>query len=472
MKNTISLVLVLALGLTAEVANADFTFGDPTNLGSTVNTAHKENWPCLSPDGLSLYFSSNRPGGLGGDDLWVTMRATTDDDWGPPVNLGPAVNSSVRDSTPCISPDGLELYFNSINRPGGFGWDDIWVTRRQSEDDVWGEPVNIGSPINTGLPDYGPSISADRLALYFNSNGHGGFGGHDLYVARRSTTGDDWGTPLNLGPVVNGPSHDTAPRISADGLCLFFSDHGVGGYRIGGYGEADIWMVNRATKEDDWGPPVNLGPKVNSSAKDHNPWSDGSVLYFKSTRPGGFGGADLWQAPIIPIVDFNSDGTVDIDDLVILIEHWGTDEKLCDIGPMPWGDGIVDVQDLIVLAEHLFEGIPPVEPEEVNVDENDDGSHVELEQGRILVVTLESNPTTGYRWEQIAAQESILQQMGEAEFKQSDTGGPPLVGAGGWEIFRFKAISAGQMTLQLVYHRTWEEGVEPLKTFSLQVVVR
>ena len=96
----------------------------------------------------------------------------------------------------------------------------------------------------------------------------------------------------------------------------------------------------------------------------------------------------------------------------------------------------------------------------------------ELEQGQILVVTLKSNPTTGYGWEVAENQESILEQMGEAEFKQSETGEPPLVGAGGWEIFRFKAISAGEMTLQLVYHRPWEEGVEPLKTFSLQVVVR
>jgi inhibitor of cysteine peptidase len=138
---------------------------------------------------------------------------------------------------------------------------------------------------------------------------------------------------------------------------------------------------------------------------------------------------------------------------------------------MPWGDGIVDVQDLIVLAEHLFEGIPPDEREEVNIDENDADSQVELEQGQILVVTLESNPSTGYSWEVVEIQESILEQMGEAEFKPSETGEPPLVGAGGWEIFRFKAISAGQTSLKLVYHRPWEEGVEPTKTFSIQVVV-
>jgi inhibitor of cysteine peptidase len=119
----------------------------------------------------------------------------------------------------------------------------------------------------------------------------------------------------------------------------------------------------------------------------------------------------------------------------------------------------------------LYPPEPEPMPIEVHVDVDDAGSQVELEGGQILVVTLESNPTTGYRWEQAENQESILEQMGEAEFKPSDTGEPPLVGAGGWEIFRFKAISAGQMTLQLVYHRSWEEGVEPINTFSIEVIV-
>ena len=90
--------------------------------------------------------------------------------------------------------------------------------------------------------------------------------------------------------------------------------------------------------------------------------------------------------------------------------------------------------------------------------------------GQILVVTLESNPSTGYRWKQAENNESILEQLGEAEFKSSEEGEPPLVGAGGWEIFRFKAVSAGQMSFLFFYHRYWED-VEPLKTFSIQVVV-
>ncbi|MHA1939676.1 MAG: hypothetical protein ACW97O_15835 [Candidatus Thorarchaeota archaeon] len=90
--------------------------------------------------------------------------------------------------------------------------------------------------------------------------------------------------------------------------------------------------------------------------------ADGRTLHFESGNyRRGYGGLDLWQAPIIPIVDFNGDGIVDAADMCIMVDHWGSDEQLCDIGPMPWSDGVVDVQDLIVLAEHLFEEIPPVE---------------------------------------------------------------------------------------------------------------
>ncbi|KPK37404.1 MAG: hypothetical protein AMJ65_14630 [Phycisphaerae bacterium SG8_4] len=127
------------------------------------------------------------------------------------------------------------------------------------------------------------------------------------------------------------------------------------------------------------------------------------------------------------------------------------------------------MQDLIVLAEHLFEVYRSAET--VEVSEDNDCGQIELELGKLLVVTLESNPSTGYQWELIESNESILKQFGQSEYKPSETSDAPIVGTGGREIFRFKAISSGQMTLQLVYRRPWEEGAEPLKTFSLQVVV-
>ena len=469
MKKIISLVLVLALGLAAEVAKADYTFGEPTNLGPIVNTSSIDAGPSISADGLSLYFSSDRTGGYGGQDLWITTRETINDPWSEPVNLGPTVNSSASEAHPDISANGRELYFRSP-KPGGFGGHDLWVTTRATVSDPWEPPVNLGSPVNTSFRDSIPNISADGLSLFFASNRPGGYGGYDIWMTTRETKDDPWTTPVNLGPTVNSSYWEEEPCISADGLALFFCSERPPGEYLSG----DIWVATRPTTNDEWGEPVNLGPNVNTSYVDTAPdiSADGSILYFHSDRAGGSDERDLWQVSIEPVVDLNGDGIVDAADMCIIVDHWGENYPLCDIGPMPWGDGIVDVQDLIVLAEHLFEGIPPVEPEEVHVDENDDGSQVELEQGRILVVTLESNPTTGYRWEVAENQESILEQMGEAEFKQSDTGGPPLVGAGGWEIFRFKAISVGQTSLKLVYHRPWEEGVEPVKTFSLQVVVR
>ncbi len=470
MKRTISLALVLALCLAVKIAKADFTFGTPTNLGPIVNSSSSDSGVSISADDLTIFFTSNRPGGMGGPDIWITTRETTVDEWEDPENLGATVNSSREDANPDISADGLELYFQSY-RPGGYGNSDLWVARRTTTNDVWGEPVNLGLTVNSSQAEYDPCISADGLELYFNSDKPGGSGVNDIWVTMRATKEDPWGEPVNLGPIVNSSTNEASAEISYDGLMLFFPSQ-----RTGGYGGGDLWVTRRKTRDDAWRLPVNLGPKVSTAYSEFSPSisADGLWLYFcdwPSPRPGGHGGEDLWQVPIIPIVDLNGDGIVDSADMCIMVDYWGTDEPFCDIGPMPWGDGIVDVQDLIVLAEHLFEGIPPVEPEEVNVDEEDDGSQVELEQGQILVVTLESNPTTGYRWEVVETQESILEQMGEAEFKPSDTGGPPLVGAGGWEIFRFKAISAGQMTLQLVYHRPWEEGVEPVKTFSIQVLV-
>ncbi|MBA7685524.1 hypothetical protein ES703_93949 [subsurface metagenome] len=467
MKRTIPLILVLALGLATKVANADFTFGTPTNLGPTVNSSAWDAVPNISADGLSLFLESNRPGGSGGKDVWVTTRQMTDEDWGIPVNLGPTVNSSSNDGPGDILDDGLTLFLHS-DRTGGSSGSDLYVTTRNTTDDDWGEPLNLGPTVNSSQWEFCPIISADGLTLFFCSNRSGGSGLYDLWVTTRATRQDDWGSPVNLGPTINTSSREVGPDISADGLTLyFFSD------RPGGYGDRDLWMATRSTTDDPWGNPVNLGPRFNTPYAERAAFisPDGSTLYFSSDRPGGVGDHDIWQAQIIPIVDFNGDGIVDCADIVIMIDYWGTDNPLCDIGPMPWGDGIVDVQDLIVLAEHLFEGIPPVEHEESNIGADDNGSQVELEQGRILVITLESNPSTGYRWEQVESQETILEQIGEAEFKPSDTGGPPLVGAGGWEIFRFKAISAGQMTLQLVYHRPWEEGVEPINTFSIEVIV-
>ena len=349
-------VLACIVLTNAYVAKADFTFGTPTNLGPPVNSSAWDWNPKISTDGLTLYFASKRPDSYGSGDLWVATRPTANDDWGQPINLGSTVNTSSYDQAPSISADGLELYFDS-DRPGGFGQQDLYVSTRATKDDLWGAPSNLGSVVNDVSGEGYPDISTDGLSLYFTSDRPGGFGDADLYVSTRASTDDPWGAPSNIGSGVNSSSEEATPGISSDGLALFFC-----GIRPGGYGDYDLWVTTRATTNDDWGEPVNLGPGVNTADLEAVPKIsiDGSTLYFQSNRPGGVGTFDIWQVKILPVVDLNGDGTVDLKDFRKLAQYWGQNEPSCDIAPLPNGDGIVDEKDLNLLAEYLLKELQPV----------------------------------------------------------------------------------------------------------------
>ncbi len=336
--------VVVVLGTTSNV-RADFTFGEPVKFGS-VHVLPTDDIDCFSSDGLEMYIDR----WLSADniDLYVLTRASVDDDWGPAVSLGPAVNSAQNDWLASISTDGLTLYFQS-SRPGGFGSGDIYMTTRASRSAPWGPAVNLGPPINTSAIDANVWIPANGLELYFMSSRPGGYGGWDIYVTKRATAKDPWGEPANLGPVVNSAYNEDGVGLSPDGLLLMFDDNASP--RPGGYGNSDFWMTRRASLSDPWQTPVNLGPKVNGPGLDFLPRIslDGRTLYFGSNRSSPW---DSWQAPIIPMVDFNGDEKVDIQDLLRLIESWGKDDPAVDIGPLPWGDGKVDAKDLEVLMSY------------------------------------------------------------------------------------------------------------------------
>jgi serine/threonine protein kinase/Tol biopolymer transport system component len=351
--------LCLLSGLDTPPVHADFTLGEPMNLGPMINSLDSEFAPSITADGLELYFASDRPSGYGRLDIWVTTRRTTQDEWESAVNLGPVINSASGEGGR-ISPDGLELYFSS-NRSGGHGGRDLYMATRRTREDPWDPPVNLGPTVNSAYNELGPQIASDGLSLLFSDGDWGdvrpgGQGQADIWVTTRASKQAEWGVPVNLGPVVNSSQHDTTPSLSYDGLSLFF---GRGSFDV-----AEIWMLRRKTTNDPWEAPVKLGLQSsnNSWAAQPDISYDGSTLYWASDRAGGIGiYTDIWQVSIESIVDFNSDGIVDVADVCIMVEHWYTDYPLCDIGPMPWGDGIVDVQDLIVLAEHLFEEFPPIE---------------------------------------------------------------------------------------------------------------
>ena len=334
-------------------ACADFIFGAPTNLGPGINTSSSEGLACIVADGLSFYFTSNRPGGSGAHDLYIATRASTADNWSQPINLGPTVNSYAEEFFVCISSDGLTMYFDST-RPGGRGARDLWGTTRPSLDAPWTSPVNLGSPINSASDDVSPNLSADGLTLIFASSRAGGRGSYDLYICTRTSLDAAWSAPANLGGPVNSAHLDVAPSLSSEGLTLFF--HSI---RPTGFGSYDLYYSRRPTLDAPWSVPVHLGPTVNSSYVELGPSlsGDGRLLYFsehpsQTARPGGFGSADLWQTAITPIVDFNGDERVDTEDLLVLIECWGQAEPFADIGPTPFGDGTVDAKDLEVLMSY------------------------------------------------------------------------------------------------------------------------
>ena len=357
------LVVISFLLVSGSDAKADFIIGMPENLGPGINGPNFETAVGISEDDLSFYFLDH-PG-----ELWVSTRATKDDPWGMASFLGLLTPSDISTTASSMgflatvsTSDGLEVYY-AAELPNGYGRRDIWYAKRESIDDVWEPLTNLGSVVNSQYDEHMACISPDGLELYFSGYDEegarpGGYGRSDLWVTRRATREDPWTEPENLGDKINTASLDARPSISPDGLLLFFDSK-----RPGTFGNIDLYVTRRTTLSDPWGEPMNLGPVINTSEYEEcaRISADGSTLYWDSDRPGGYGGNDMWQASIEPIVDLNGDGIVDCADMCIMVDNWGTDNKLCDIGPTPFGDGVVDVQDLIVLAEHLFEEIPPAE---------------------------------------------------------------------------------------------------------------
>jgi hypothetical protein len=249
--------------------------------------------------------------------------------------------------------DLLEGYFWA-DLPGGHGGTDIWMARRETVEANFDPPVNLGPIVNSSSDEYQVPVSPDGLTLYVVSRRPDGYGGDDLWMTTRATRSDPWNAPTNLGPNVNSPSTEYNPYVSSDGLLLLFVSD-----RPGGLGHLDIYMTRRASPSDPWEQAVNLGAMVNTSAHDNFPHisADGSTLYFASWGRGGYGGLDIYQAPITRVVDFNGDGKAGGLEVRTLTELWGTDDSLCDIGPMPWGDGAVDIEDLKVLAGYIGEEV-------------------------------------------------------------------------------------------------------------------
>lgn len=154
-------------------------WSEPQNLGRNVNSEFWESTPSLSPDKRDLYFSSSRPGGYGGRDIWVCHK--TENGWSQPENLGPEINTAGDESTPFIHADNQTLYFNSTGLPGYSEKPDLFVTRKQP-DGKWSKPENLGYPINTIGDEGSMIVDADGKTAYYSSDKIDSKGGLDIYT--------------------------------------------------------------------------------------------------------------------------------------------------------------------------------------------------------------------------------------------------------------------------------------------------
>jgi outer membrane protein OmpA-like peptidoglycan-associated protein len=196
-------------------------------LTKPLNTPYNEGSPAFSADGRYLFFvASDRRDGLGSCDIYYVIRHGNR--WSQPIHAGTPLNTRFWESNPSLSSDGRTLFFAS-NRPAGKGGMDIWKCQVALQSDGllrFFAAENLGDSINTTKNEMSPFIHPDNETLYFSSNGHGGCGGNDIFVARKNSNGQ-WQRPINLGSEINTSGDDTGFVVETTGKFGYFSSDGL-----------------------------------------------------------------------------------------------------------------------------------------------------------------------------------------------------------------------------------------------------
>ncbi|MBI1767326.1 MAG: PD40 domain-containing protein [Bacteroidetes bacterium] len=226
------------------------------NIGNPVNTKYNDSNLTLSPDGSLLFVYKDE----GGGDIYVCEK-NRDGSWGEPTPLPGIINSSARESSVSITADEKTLYFAS-ERPGGFGGSDIYVCTKDSKGE-WSRVKNLGPKINTELDEDGPFISFDAKTLYFSSEAHKGMGGFDIFkIELLNSEKNEWGDPENIGYPVNTPDDDIYFTTSKDGKRSYYAS-----VRDEGLGYTDIYVIT-AVEETKKQPDVVAKEPVKEPVKE------------------------------------------------------------------------------------------------------------------------------------------------------------------------------------------------------------
>lgn len=204
------------------------------NMGPPINSPENEGASTISADGQYLFFTAcQNPLNIGSCDLWLTFLKG--DKWQPAIHMPDNVNTKFKETQPSLSADGKTLYFAS-NRQGGLGGMDIWKTT--FENNIWTNPVNLGNTVNTPFDDECPFIHQDGVTLYFASDGHPGMGKRDLFYTKLKED-DTWETPVNLGYPINTSGNEEGLIINRSGTTGYFSSDKTS--NAGHIGRVDIY---------------------------------------------------------------------------------------------------------------------------------------------------------------------------------------------------------------------------------------
>ncbi|MBZ5857128.1 OmpA family protein [Flavihumibacter profundi] len=271
-----------------DIANYMFS---PVNLGDSVNSAVSEYYPALTIDNQQLIFT--RRVNNYNEDFYETRR--NGNNWSAARGLTGMINSNLNEGAQSISQDGEWLIFTGCNFPEGMGSCDLYISYLTP--DGWSEPENLGNKINTDAWESAPSLSPDKRDLYFASRRPDGYGGSDIYVSHL-LPGGRWSEPENLGPEINTSGDESCPFIHADNQSLYFTSNG-----LTGYGGDDLFMARKGPKGS-FSLPRNLGYPINTIENEGSLviTADGSTAYYASDRSDSRGGLDLYTFTMRPDV--------------------------------------------------------------------------------------------------------------------------------------------------------------------------
>ena len=257
-----------------------------------VNSTASDLAMTASPDGKFFYFSSKRKGAMGGqkdnfgeyyDDIYFTQFSNNK--WAKPKKMASKINTTNSDVANCITSDGKQFYF-ARQRGGAY---DIFVSNL-SKKNKWLPPERLGININSKENDIWAYVTADGNTMLFSSDRLGGYGGYDIYMSEKLSTGE-WGKPINLGSEINTANDEICPVLMPDGT-LYFSSNGhetMGGYDV---------FESVISEDGLWSKPENMGCPLNTPNDDFNfmpVTPDGKTAYYTSAIAGGFGDADIYK---------------------------------------------------------------------------------------------------------------------------------------------------------------------------------